>query len=98
MATDPRDLPVLHHGTRLRDGAVDPDPGDFLGPVNAGLEGEAGNPHGPNVYNPEIHASQGVRPVRPGPVSSDPAIQSAEEKAHAAEWQGVESEDGEPEA
>ena len=27
-------------GTPLRDGSVDPKDGDFLGPLNAGLEGE----------------------------------------------------------
>jgi hypothetical protein len=41
-------------GTRLRDAAVDPAPGDYRAPVNAGLPGEAGNPHGPNVYSIEV--------------------------------------------
>lgn len=72
-------------GTPLRDGAVDPAEGDFLGPLNAGLEGEEGNPHGPNVINPQIHASDGIRPVRPGAVSSDAATQDADEKAHLTE-------------
>ncbi|MGO3072445.1 MAG: hypothetical protein ACTIID_12925 [Brevibacterium linens] len=54
-AADP-DAPEnnFHHGSRLRDGATDPRPGDYLGPSNAGVEGEAGNPHGPNVVNPEL--------------------------------------------
>lgn len=54
-AADP-DAPEnhFHHGSRLRDGAVDPHEDDYLGPPNAGTVGEAGNPHGPNVVNPEI--------------------------------------------
>ena len=85
MSSDPRDLTVTQHGTPLRDAAVDPAPTDFLPPVNAGKVGEEGNPHGPNVVAPEIHASQGTRPVRPGAVSDDPAVQSAAEYWHAAE-------------
>lgn len=81
---DPRDLgtngdgiePV---GTVLRDAAVDPRPGDFLAPTNAG---EA-NPHGPEAISPEVHGSQGVRPVRGGPVAVDDLdVQDAAEKAH----------------
>lgn len=88
MSADPRDyVTPTRVGTRLRDAAVDPRPGDFLPPVNAGLSGEEGNPHGPNVYSPEIHASQGLRPVRPGAVAADPAVQSTEESAHATQWQ-----------
>lgn len=89
MSADPRDIQnPAWVGTRLRDAAVDPRPGDFLPPVNAGLEGEEGNPHGPNVYSPEIHASQGIRPVLDGPVSDDPSEQSTAESAHATDWQG----------
>lgn len=87
MAIDPRDLVSQVIGTPLRDGAVDPLPGDFLGPTNAGAEGELGNPHGPSVISPEIHGSQGVRPIRPGAVSEDPEVQDAEETAHLVEWQ-----------
>lgn len=77
---DPRTVEGVHHG-RLRDGAVDPRPGDFLGPTNAGQA----NPHGPDVVNPEVHASEGVRPVRPGDVSvGHPARQDAAETAHTA--------------
>lgn len=66
-------------GTRLRDAAVDPEPGDFLAPVNAG---EA-NPHGPSVVSPEIHAS-GPAGIRPGEVFiEDPDKQEAREKAFA---------------
>lgn len=66
---DPRDGLSHHQGTRLRDGAVDPAPGDFLGPSNAG---EA-NPHGPSVVNPGLHGT-GERPVVPGPVRK-PGVQ-----------------------
>lgn len=90
MVADPRDVTATRHGTALRDAAVDPLPTDFLAPVNAGLEGEDGNPHGPNVYSPGIHANEGIRPVRPGVVSSDTKTQSTEESAHASEWQGDE--------
>lgn len=86
MPLDPRTLTDEQVGTRLRDGAVDPRDGDFLGPTNAGEAGELGNPHGPHVVNPEIHAVQDVRPVRPGPVSDDPAVQDADERAHLTEW------------
>ncbi len=91
MSADPRDyVNPTRVGTRLRDAAVDPRPGDFLPPVNAGKSGEEGNPHGPNVYAPGIHGEQGIRPVRPGAVSADAATQSTEESAHASQWQGVE--------
>lgn len=86
MPLDPRNLEDQQVGTRLRDGAVDPRPGDFLGPTNAGVEGELGNPHGPTVVNPEIHAMQDNRPVRPGPVSDDADEQSADETEHLQEW------------
>lgn len=67
--------PVVHRGTPLRDAAVDPMPGDFLPPINAG---EA-DPHGPLVVSPEIHAAP-TGPIRPGPVAvDDPDRQSAEE-------------------
>lgn len=67
-------------GTKLRDAAVDPKPEDYLPPTNAG---EA-NPHGPEVISPEIHGSEGVRPVRPGDVPEAPAQEPAE-TAHAVE-------------
>lgn len=85
-APDPRDFP-LQVPALPRDGAVDPLPGDFLGPTNAGVEGELGNPHGPHVVSPEIHASEGVRPIRPGEVDGDPELQDADEHEHLAEWQ-----------
>lgn len=85
MSSDPREVTITVHGTPLRDAAVDPEEADFLPPINAGLEGEEGNPHGPNVYAPGIHASGQFRPVRPGPVDPDPATQSEEESEHAAE-------------
>ena len=86
MPLDPRTLTDEQVGTRLRDGAVDPRDGDFLGPTNAGVEGELGNPHGPTVVNPEIHAMQDNRPVRAGAVSDDAATQSADETEHLQEW------------
>ena len=79
---DPRDLTNEQLGTELRDAAVDPRPEDFLAPTNAGAEGDAGNPHGPNVVSPELHGSQGVRPVKAGPVEEAPK-QEAAEVAHA---------------
>lgn len=76
---DPRDLDDGQLGTPLRDAAVDPKPEDFLAPTNAG---EA-NPHGPEVVSPEIHASQGVRPVKAGDVHvDDTAKQDEAETAH----------------
>lgn len=66
---DPRNLATQQLGTKLRDAAVDPLPGDFLGPVNAGVEGPEGNPHGPNVVNPEIHGLEENRGIVPGLVS-----------------------------
>ncbi|MDQ1053177.1 hypothetical protein QE394_001105 [Arthrobacter sp. SORGH_AS 212] len=78
---DPRNLPEPEAST-LRDAAVDPKPEDFLAPTNAG---EA-NPHGPEVISPEIHASEGVRPVKGGDVHVENTnTQDAEEKAHAAQ-------------
>jgi|GEM_PF-1331697 len=88
MVLDPRTIPATTQvGTKLRDAAVNPTEDDFLPPVNAGVEGELGNPHGPSVVSPEIHASQGVRPVRPGDVDDDPAGQSADETGHTLVWQ-----------
>lgn len=67
-------------GTPLRDAAVDPAPGDFLAPVNAGQA----DPHGPDVVAPGIHAEQGVRPVKGGPVHvGNPAAQDEAETDHA---------------
>lgn len=40
---------VRQVGARARDAAVDPRPGDFLAPVNAGRAGRLGNPHGSTV-------------------------------------------------
>lgn len=90
---DPRDLGDGYVGTRLRDAAVDPQPGDFLAPINAG---EA-NPHGPDVVSPQIHASQGIRPVKPGDVHvDDPAAQEAAELEHlTAAVDGTPINDGE---
>ncbi|MDN6374411.1 MAG: hypothetical protein L0K12_16035 [Brevibacterium aurantiacum] len=86
MPLDPRNLETEQVGTRLRDGAVNPKAGDYLGPTNAGVAGELGNPHGLTVVSPELHAHQGVRPVRPGEVSDDAEVQSADETEHLQEW------------
>lgn len=85
-ATEPADPRTIDHdggrvGSAVRDAAVDPRPGDFLVPTNAGDS----NPHGPDVVSPEVHASQGVRPVKPGEVHvDDPAAQDQAETEHAA--------------
>jgi hypothetical protein len=63
---DPRKVPAPEAST-LRDAAVDPRPEDYLAPTNAGKA----NPHGPDVVAPEIHASEGVRPVKGGEVHVD---------------------------
>lgn len=64
---DPRDHTVEQVGSKLRDAAVDPQPEDFLPPINAGEPGELGNPHGPTVVAPGIHAiTPGI--IVPGPV------------------------------
>lgn len=61
---DSRDVGDEQVGTKLRDAAVDPAPGDFLPPLNAGQ----GDPHGPDVVSPGIHGLEGVRPIKPGDV------------------------------
>lgn len=82
---DPRKVSAVRVGSPIRDAAVDPKDKDFLEPINAGKKGKAGNPHGPNVVSPEIHASEGIRPVKGGPVHvDDPGAQDASEKGHAA--------------
>lgn len=77
---DPRELGdgTVVTGTRLRDAAVDPAPGDFLPPTRAG----DANPHGPEVVAPGLHAVP-PGPVVPGPVSPDPAVQQGLETAVA---------------
>jgi hypothetical protein len=52
-----------HAGPKLRDAAVDPRPGDFLPPSNAGVPGPEGNPHGPMVVAPELRAIEGAAGV-----------------------------------
>ena len=76
---DPREVTQVTVGTQLRDAAVDPEPSDFLAPINAGKD----NPHGSSVVSPEIHAS-GTAGIRPGEVKvDDPDAQEKGEKAHA---------------
>jgi hypothetical protein len=74
---DPRFVAQGKVGTALRDAAVDPRPGDYLPPSNAGHA----NPHGPEVVSPEIHGSQGVKPIVPGRVPDAAAQQEAKELA-----------------
>jgi len=63
---DARDWAEPHVvGTPLRDASVDPKPGDFLPPTNAGQA----NPHGPLVVAPGLHAV-GPKPIRPGTVGT----------------------------
>lgn len=59
-------------GTSLRDAAVDPQPEDYLPPVNAGKA----DPHGPLVVAPEIHAS-GIAPLVPGVVTEARELEAA---------------------
>lgn len=76
---DPRKVAETRQGTPVRDAAVDPAEGDFLAPTNAGQA----NPHGPDVVSPQVHASQGVRPVKGGEVHvDDPATQDTAETDH----------------
>lgn len=76
---DPREIEDGTVGTKLRDAAVDPQPEDFLAPINAG---EA-NPHGSSVVSPEIHAS-GPAGITPGNVFvEDPEKQEKREKEYA---------------
>lgn len=76
---DPREVTESVVGTRLRDASVDPEPSDFLAPLNAGKD----NPHGSTVVSPEIHAS-GPSGIRPGEVFvEDVDKQEKREKAFA---------------
>lgn len=71
---DSRDIaPEVKVGTPLRDAAVDPQPGDFLSPVNAGQE----DPHGPKVVAPGVHALP-PGPIVPGEVHVDDTARQAE--------------------
>lgn len=77
---DPRDyVTPTRVGTPLRDAAVDPRPGDFLAPSNAGAAGVLGNPHGPHVVSPGLHGDESVRTIRPGAVGTAPDPQEADE-------------------
>jgi hypothetical protein len=62
---DPRDVETVVINSQ-RDAAVDPQPEDFLPPVNAGTD----NPHGPRVVAPGIHAANMPKPIHPGPVGA----------------------------
>lgn len=77
---DSRDVSENQLGSKLRDAAVDPQPEDFLPPVNAGKA----DPHGPKVVAPQIHAAK-EQPVRPGKVSDDNKVQEKAESEYPAE-------------
>ena len=77
---DPRELDDEVMGTRLRDAAVDPQPEDFLAPLNAGK----GNPHGSQVVSPEIHAS-GPAGIRPGEVFVEDTAKQEKRESEFAE-------------
>lgn len=77
---DSRDVSENQLGSKLRDAAVDPQPEDFLPPVNAGKA----DPHGPKVVAPQIHAAK-EQPIRPGKVSDDAKTQQTAESEHAAD-------------
>lgn len=84
---DARDASVpAQVGSPLRDAAVNPRPGDFLPPTNAGQA----DPHGPDVVSPGLHGVEGVRPVTPGYV---PPADPQEDKETAA---AVQATSGEP--
>ena len=70
--------------TKIRDAAVNPLSKDFLEPINAGAPLPLGDPHGPFVVSPQLHADESVRPLVSGPVSGTPATQEAAEKASVA--------------
>ncbi|MCD2461971.1 hypothetical protein MBT42_00160 [Streptomyces sp. MBT42] len=87
---DPRDVTVSVVGAPVRDAAVDPRPGDFQAPVNAG---EA-NPHGPEVYAPGLPAG-GLQPTTPpndpeddghAPVNEGRDTPAPDKAAPVAEW------------
>ncbi|MGW1931878.1 hypothetical protein [Streptomyces sp. NPDC001919] len=86
---DPRDVTTTVVGAPVRDAAVDPRPGDFQAPVNAG---EA-NPHGPEVYAPGLPAG-GLQPTAPpaepveeGQVKdNDPEAVRPVQAASVADW------------
>lgn len=85
---DARDAGIVKVGTPLRDAAVDPKPGDFLPPTNAG---EA-DPHGPLVAAPGIHAVPPA-PIVPGAVNDGGHKGQEARETEAAEAVLVEGKD-----
>lgn len=51
-------------GTPLRDAAVDPRPEDLLPPINAGVPGPLGDPHGPHVVAIEVDDPRRLAAIR----------------------------------
>ena len=83
MPIDPRTLEDEQVGTKLRDGAVDPKVGDFLGPSNAGED----NPHGPTVVNPGPARPAGRSPsTARRRVAKIPQRRTPRKTAHLNEW------------
>jgi hypothetical protein len=87
---DPREVTTTVVGAPARDAAVDPRPGDFRAPVNAG---EA-NPHGPEVYAPGLPGG-GLQPTAPpvdpdevtsGEYEAGPDTPPPAQSAPVAEW------------
>ncbi|MDX3087186.1 hypothetical protein PV620_30240 [Streptomyces sp. ME02-6978a] len=87
---DPREVTTVVVGAPARDAAVDPKPGDFRPPVNAG---EA-NPHGPEVYAPGLPGG-GLQPTAPpadpdevtsGEHEAGPDTPPPAQSAPVAEW------------
>ncbi|MFE5514463.1 hypothetical protein ACFQ9J_28410 [Streptomyces sp. NPDC056529] len=75
---DPREVTTTVVGAPARDAAVDPRPGDFRAPVNAG---EA-NPHGPEVYAPGLPGG-GLQPTAP-PAEPEEEAQEKRDGSEAA--------------
>jgi hypothetical protein len=64
---------TIRLGTPIRDAAVDPRPGDYLAPVNAGKA----NPHGPAVVSVTPWTLPGGRvPSVAGEAASEDVLQS----------------------
>jgi hypothetical protein len=76
---DPREVTDTVIGAPVRDAAVDPRPGDFRAPVNAGQA----NPHGPDVYAPGLPGG-GLQPTAPPPDPDDTGIAHGDSEINQA--------------
>lgn len=86
---DAREATGQRVGTPLRDAAVDPRPGDYLPPTNAGQA----DPHGPKVIAPQVHGREVPKPIVPGPVPDDPDAQEAKETVATTTTSGTDLEE-----